>query len=140
MFISAIPIPSLVHKFANGEVTLWAETQGNPNGLFYDGEKMMMATIGAGNFNEINVNSQQTTMVVDSIPSGDGVVKVGMDFLVSNWNGEVYYVTADYDKKKILDTKSIGENSADIEFISSENMLLVPTFFGNKVVAYKLVK
>lgn len=129
-----------VYKLSNGEVSLWADVSGGPNGLYYDGEKMMVATFGSGDFNEIDLITQEVKPVVDSIPGGDGVVKVGEDFLVSNWNGEVYYITSDYTKKKILDTKDAGANAADISFIADSNLLLVPTFFGNQIVAYKLTK
>ena len=78
-------------------------------------------------------------MVVDSIPGGDGVELVDdKDFLVSNWNGEVYYVTSDWTKTKLLDTKDAGANAADIEFHQDTKTVFVPTFFGNQVVAYKL--
>lgn len=130
-----------IHQLnAEGELSTWIddENMGGPNGLFHDGERMMLATFGSGKFNTINYDDNKVIPVVDSIPGGDGIVKVGVDFLVSNWNGEVYYVTADWDKTKILDTKAMGANAADIEFIKSSNTLLVPTFFGNQVVAYQL--
>lgn len=129
-----------IHKFSDGAVTLWAEAEGRPNGLFYDGDIMFLATFSTGKFNEIDFNTQEVKPVVDSIPGGDGIVKVGMDFLVSNWNGEIYHINSAYEKTKILDTKEMGANAADIEFISASNTLLVPTFFGNQVVAYKLNK
>lgn len=132
-----------LHKLSpEGELTVWLEDEnmGGPNGLFHDGEKMMLATFGSGKFNSIDYTEEKVKPVVDSIPSGDGVVKVGMDYLVSNWNGEVYYVTSTWEKELILDTKEMGANAADIEFIASSNTLLVPTFFGNQVVAYKLTK
>lgn len=131
-----------IHVFSNGEVTTWAEDAalGGPNGLLHIGDKMMLATYGVGNFNEINTTTKEVTMVVDSIPAGDGVVMTGSDYLVSNWYGEVYYVTSDYTKTKILDTKEEGSNAADIAWNESTQTLYVPTFFGNQVVAYKLNK
>lgn len=132
-----------IHKLSqSGEIDTWIDddSMGGPNGLFHDGEKMMMATFGSGRFYAIDYTEEQVQPVVDSIPGGDGVVKVGVDFLVSNWNGEVYYVTSNWEKEKILDTKEMGANAADIEFIAKDQLLLVPTFFGNQVVAYTLVK
>lgn len=131
-----------IHLLNNEGLSTWTESDnlGGPNGLFVDGERIMLATFGVGNFNTINMSDKKVTPVVDSIPGGDGVVKVGVDFLVSNWNGEVYYITADWNKTKILDTKEMGANAADIAFISESMTLLVPTFFGNQVVAYKLAK
>lgn len=131
-----------IYQLENEKVTMWTENAnlGGVNGLFHDGEKMMVATFEKGTFNEIDNTTQEVTPVVDSIPGGDGIVKVGVDFIVSNWNGEVYYVTADYRKKKILDTKKVGSNAADIEYLIDEQLLLVPTFFGNSVVAYKVTR
>ncbi len=31
-------------------------------------------------------------------------------------------------------------NSADLEFIIEKNLLIIPTFFDNRLVAYKLIK
>ena len=129
-----------IHKLEGNEISTWVEDEnmGNPNGLFHDGERIMMATFGSGTFNTIDFAEQKVQSVVDSIPGGDGVVKVGMDYIVSNWNGEIYYVGSNWEKTKILDTIEAGDNAADIDFIPESNTLLVPTFFGNRIVAYKL--
>jgi hypothetical protein len=43
-------------------------------------------------------------------------------------------------KQSLLNTKDQEKNTADIWFIQEKDLLLVPTFFDNRVVAYKLVK
>lgn len=132
-----------LHKLTpEGEVSVWIEDEsfGRPNGLYHDGDRMMLANFASGNFSTIDYADDKVTVVADSINGGDGIVKVGEDYLVSNWNGEVYYVSSEWEKDLILDTKALGENAADIEFIAATNTLLVPTFFGNQVVAYKLNK
>lgn len=131
-----------IFVLANGATTLWTQGDalGGPNGLLVDNDQLLMATFGAGNFNTISMADKTVQMVVDSLPGGDGVAKLGDDFLVSNWNGEVYHISAEWVKTKILDTKDAGSNAADIEFVAAQNLLLVPTFFGNKVVAYEVLK
>lgn len=131
-----------IFVLANGTVAQWAEGEalGGPNGLLAENDRLLLATFGKGNLNTISLTDKEVKMVVDSIPGGDGVVKLGEDYLVSNWNGEVYYITSDWEKTKILDTKDQGANAADIELVSNQNLLLVPTFFGNQVVAYEVVK
>lgn len=128
-----------IYVLADDSVSVWAEGDalGGPNGLLHLGDKMMLATFGIGNFNEIDPATKVVKAVTDSIPGGDGIVKVGDDFLVSNWNGEIYHITADYKKTKVLDTKG-SANAADIWYAKSANLVLVPTFFGNQVVAYKV--
>lgn len=74
-------------------------------------------------------------------PGADGVELVGKDeYLVSNWNGEVYYVNAKGESKKILDTKEEKLNAADIGFDAKTNTMFVPTFLGNSVTAYHFTK
>lgn len=125
-----------------GAVATWTEGDalGGPNGLLAEDDKIMVASFGAGKFSSINIADKDITLLADSIPGGDGVVKIDEDYLVSNWNGEVYYVTAEGESTKLLDTKASSMNAADIEIIPAQNTLLVPTFFGNSVVAYEIVK
>lgn len=127
---------------STGELSTWLESEdlGGPNGLYHNGHQLMLATFGIGDFRAIDFGSKSVQPVTDSIPGGDGIVKVGKDYLVSNWNGEVYFITSSWEKEKLLDTKESGANAADIEFDLETSTLFVPTFFGNQVVAYKLNK
>jgi hypothetical protein len=50
----------------------------------------------------------------------------------------VHLVDVDGNKTLLLDTRESGSNAADIEFIRDKNLLLVPAFSANKVVAYEL--
>ncbi len=132
-----------IHKLsADGELSLWIEDAeiGGPNGLLDDGDQMMMVAFGKGIFNTIDYASGTITQVADSLQGGDGIEKTGDDYLVSSWHGRVFYITAAGETTKLLDTSEDGSNAADIEFIAKSNTLLVPTFFGNQVVAYKLTK
>ena len=131
-----------IFTLSNGVVALWTEDSalGGPNGLLAEDGRLMLASFGAGKFSTISLADKSVQMVVDSIPGGDGVVALDGDYFVSNWNGEVYYVTEDWKKTRLLDTKAIGANAADIGIIADQNLLLVPTFFGNTVAAYDIVK
>jgi len=42
------------------------------------------------------------------------------------------------EKVKLLDTTPQEINAADIDYIPSKNLLLVPTFFDDRVMAYEL--
>jgi len=78
--------------------------------------------------------------VIHGVGHGDGVVRIeNGDFIVSSWQGEVFYINSeDWSKIQLLDTREQKINSADIEYIESTQTLLVPTFFHNRVMAYKL--
>ena len=60
-------------------------------------------------------------------------------YLVSDWQGEIFAINMDGEKKSLLKTKDQNKNTADIWFIKNQNLVLVPTFFDNRVVAYKLI-
>ena len=128
-----------VYKLKDKDVELYLEADfGGPNGLFIDGDKLMVAGFQSGNFFEVAAD-KSLKMVADSLPGGDGVEKVGNDYLVSNWNGEIRYVTSSGAVEMLLDTKGTA-NAADIEFDADSSIVFVPTFFGNQVVAYRLNK
>lgn len=44
------------------------------------------------------------------------------------------------DVKVLLNTKEQKINAADIDYSPELNLLLVPTFFANKISAYEIVK
>jgi hypothetical protein len=52
----------------------------------------------------------------------------------------VYHVDETGETMLVLNTKEAKLNSADIKVIADKNLLLVPTFFGNSVTAYELLK
>jgi sugar lactone lactonase YvrE len=69
----------------------------------------------------------------------DGLVSDGKgNYIISDWTGHVNLVNLKKEKVKLLDTTPAKVNAADIEFIPSKKLLLVPTFFGNTVAAYEL--
>jgi hypothetical protein len=126
----------------DGKVTVWRENSEwvRPNGLLALPKSVKFIDMGSGNFYDIPYDDQEPKIIAKGVPSGDGIVEIGKDeFLISNWNGEVNYVK-DGVVEKVLDTKEAKFNAADIWYIPSEKLVLVPTFFGNTVAAYSLVK
>jgi hypothetical protein len=130
-----------IHSFKNGKVTLWKEGFNAANGLLAMGDKLYLASMDS-TFKVIDMKTKKDSLISSTVGAGDGVVYTGTegDFIVSSWSGEVFYISADGKTTKLLDTKNQNLNSADIEFIPSQNLLLVPTFMGNKVQAYELKK
>ncbi|SFU04615.1 hypothetical protein SAMN04489724_3592 [Algoriphagus locisalis] len=80
-----------------------------------------------------------STILNETVTGGDGLVILGDgNYVASRWAGEVYFINAEGTETLLLDTKDASSNTADIGFIPGDNIVLVPTFFKNKVVAYKL--
>lgn len=112
---------------------------GGTNGILVDHETIYLAGFGNGDINTIDLETKEiTNRAKAAVPGGDGIAPWEGGYAYSNWNGEVYYVTPDWKVKKVLDTKAEKANAADITINQKTGELLVPTFFDNRVVAYKI--
>ena len=110
------------------------------NGLLHQKEGVYFANSGAHNFGVLDEDTGVFKTLTHGVGHGDGIVRIeNGDFIVSSWQGEVFYINSkDWSKTLLLDTREQNINSADIEYIESTQTLLVPTFFHNRVMAYKL--
>jgi hypothetical protein len=126
----------------NGKVSKWMENvQGGPNGLLAEPNQILMLTFQGQVLSTIDPATKQVTSRVEGIENGDGIEPVGDgSYLTSSWNGLVTYVGSDWKKTIVLDTRADSVNAADIEYIQEKNLLLVPGFFKNKVMAYEVKK
>ena len=128
-------------QLMGNEVSMWLDSVDGPNGLLADGGNLLMAGWDSGTLNVIDPATKAVTPKAEGIEHPDGIVAVGDgSYLVSTWDGMVHHVDADGKTTKLLDTRESGVNAADIEYIQDKNLLLVPTFFGNTVVAYELTR
>ncbi len=132
-----------IFLISNGVVSEWlAEGLNAPNGLLIDGERLLLASMGSEDFAAIDLKTKEITVITDSIYKGDGIAKASIPghFLVTNWFGQVFLVYPDGSKVTLLDTRASEIGSADIDFIPEKNLLLVPTFYKQTVVAYNLAE
>ena len=109
------------------------------NGLLFNSGKLLALVNGDQTIKEIDIASLSIDSLARFTGHGDGIVIANdSSFLISNWEGQVFYWTREREPALALDTKEEEINSADIEYIPDENLLLVPTFFDDRVVAYRL--
>ncbi len=132
---------SQVLQVKAGQVSVFLEdkTLERPNGVRAIGSKMYVIDAGKGIFYEIMAD-KSLRKIAEGLPSGDGIEPVGDGFLLSRWAGEIYHCSASGVLTKLLDTQADKINAADIGFDPKTNMVFVPTFFKNSVVAYQLGK
>ena len=132
-----------IHKYSGGKVTEWLTSGLNgPNGLLYDGSRLLVASQGGNDFASFDLATKTRTLLTEGVGRGDGIAFTGIPgyYIVTDWEGEIFMVNPDNSKVSLLRTKEAGSNTADIEYIKELNLLLVPTFFKNCIVAYKLVE
>lgn len=131
-----------IHLYKEGVVSLWSKDPLllKPNGILAVENSIRIIDMETGLFYDADYATKKLTGVADTIPGGDGVMQIGKkEYIISCWPGEVYYVN-DTVVQKILDTKEAKLNAADAWYVEGENLLVVPTFFGNTVVGYTITK
>ena len=130
---------STIHKLRKGVLSVFhVDTSlGGTNGISIDSNRLHIAGYQSGNVYMMSLDDQAVEKFATGIPSGDGIEKYRDGWIVTNWNGEIYHVDNMGTVNMLMDTKQ-RMNSADIEVIEDKNLLLVPTFYANKIVAYKI--
>ncbi len=110
------------------------------NGLLHQKEGIYYLDSGTHHFGVYDTASKSFKKLTEDIGHGDGIVRLeNGDFITSSWKGEIFYIDGkDWSKTQLLDTREESINAADIDFIPETKTLLIPTFFHNRVMAYKL--
>lgn len=131
-----------IHKVSDGKAEVYFESAAfkRVNGLLALKGALYVADAGTGKNYKLG-DDKKLTEYAETAQGADGIVMVGKDeYIVSSWGGEVYYVNAAGKATKMLDTKEQKLNSADIDYDSKTKTVFIPTFYGNKVMAYEFKK
>lgn len=127
-----------IYRISADTLVLWLDDPilTRPNGLFVMDDYLM---IGCKKIMKASLQDRALEEWLLETGSIDGLESTGDEgFLFSDWQGNVYLVDGEKNIEKLLDLTGENKNAADIEFIPSEKLLLVPTFGANSVIAYKL--
>ena len=121
----------------DGISELLLDTLKGPNGVLMRGDDFYLLDAGA----MYKMNKDKTlTMITDGMDGGtDGIENIsGNDFIISCWQGVVWYVNADGSKQQLLDSRGDKKNTADIGMDVKNKIIYVPTFWRNTIVAYRV--
>lgn len=127
-----------IHVLSDGKLTVWMEGEPlkSPNGLMAEGGKLL---VGDENIYEVDIQTKKVTLLVEDAGGVDGLERNNTGELVfSNWPGRIF-IHRNGKTIKLLDTTAQELKTADVDFALKLNLLLVPTFFSNQIVAYKIV-
>jgi sugar lactone lactonase YvrE len=141
---------SAIWRLAAGKLEKWLEGPELkfPNGLKVVGDKLILAAWGApgtsapksepANLLAINLADKKVSNLGDGTPVGnlDGLEPDGDDFLVTDWVAGKVFRIAKSGKADVLLT--LKQGTADIGYVPSEKLLVVPLMMNDKVVAYRL--
>ncbi len=106
------------------------------NGLFIEKEYLFVGTNRG--VMRINLKNKKIRLMNQKIGGIDGLKKIGKKmFITSDWKGKVEIVK-NGNVAILIDTTSKKVNAADFEYIPKKKLIIIPTFFDNRVVAYSL--
>jgi sugar lactone lactonase YvrE len=131
-----------IYRLTQGEFELWlhgAELR-NPNALcVYKGE-LLVGNNGDRSLKAISLENKSVRTIARFGPGVlDGIKADGQgNFLVAQNEGRLYRVTPSGAVTKLLDTSVQGTFSANFEYVAEKGLIVIPTFYNNHLVAYKL--
>lgn len=126
-----------IHRIKNGQSELYLENINGANGLKWINNNLYV--LANTELVKIDKNKNKTVIAKGFEKSGDGLEQLqNGDFIVTCWAGLIYYVKANGEIKKLQDVQG-QMNTADLGYNAKENLLYIPTFNHNSVIAYKLL-
>lgn len=136
---------SKIFKF-NGsdfDVFLSENEVSKPNGITIAGDRLIIGNSGTGCILSVNLSNREieTLGCFESARFIDGLrLYSDNEYIISDWKGQTSILTKSGDIIELLNTTDEKIYSADLEYITDKNILLIPTFYNNSVVAYKINK
>ncbi len=122
-------------KMSNDSVKVWMTDEKiiSPNGLAFNKNKLLVGT--KDDVLVIDPESKSVRVKFEGVGPVDGLVPVGgQKFVISDWSGRVMLVSPS-EKVVLGNTTEQKIQAADLGFIPDEKLILIPTFFDNRVVA-----
>ncbi len=133
---------SCVYKLKEGKIEKWLKSDQvkNPNGLFYKNKILYVGSSGDKKIKKFEIGTKRFLGEIYVGSGIDGLIPFnGKGFITSDWRGKTLFVYPEGNILTLLDTCSQKINSADLGFVFSKRLLIIPTFFDNRIIAYKLV-
>jgi sugar lactone lactonase YvrE len=131
-----------IYIIEKNEVKPWIQSDmiSNANGIYEYRGKLLIGNNGEGLFQSIDLDNQNITTICSlGVGTIDGIrIDNQGNWLVSHWEGKIFRITRQGEITEIFDSRLNGYNAADFEFLGKDNLLIIPTYVGNRIVALKL--
>jgi len=105
------------------------------NGLFLYKGKLLIGT--AKGILSTGLNKAKPKLLISHEGGIDGLKYFGNStWIISDWKGKTELIGRT--RKILLNTSAQEINSADFEYIPEKKLIIIPTFFNNRIVGYRL--
>jgi len=132
---------SVIYMLVQGRMTKWlyGPEIHQPNGLFMEAQRLVVGNSGDGTIKAVDLETKKITAIAKVDSGIDGLRSDGNgNYFISDWQGRTSFVSSSGQINVLMDTRAKKVNAADLEYIKDLQLLLIPTFFDNRVVAYKV--
>lgn len=130
-----------IYRLHNEKVEIWFEDPliEGPNGLLCEQNKLMLLNMKDGKVYSVDKKSKKISEYCNGIKNADGIVSDGNKgyFVTGAWQGEVFHIDKKGNKRLLLDLGKDKIIAADICYIASRRLLIIPTL-DKRVLAYKV--
>jgi sugar lactone lactonase YvrE len=110
----------------------------SPNGVLFENGKLLVGN-GDGKVLAYDFKTKQFTTIAEGMGGIDGLVSDReKGYFASEWQGKIWHIMPDGKPMMIHDSVEKKINTADIDYIPAKKLLLVPTFFYNRVLAFQV--
>jgi hypothetical protein len=129
-----------VYILKNGKVSVYLDSEklAGANGLFVEDTTLLIGTNDA--VYRVTLGDKDPEPYIENTGSIDGLEGIGHSrYLYSDWQGHVYLAEPGQAPDMLLDTTPHKINAADIDYVATSSLLLIPTFSDNRVMAYEVI-
>lgn len=129
-----------IYKLENGKLTLWmiGPLLKGANGLAWENGKLLVGV--NGHLLQINTVTKAVRKLAPNQGGIDGLVPLGNNrYLVSNWAGRIQIISPGKEPVVLSNTTAQHINAADLGYIPKHKLVLIPTFYDNRVIAKELI-
>lgn len=132
-----------IYVFKGGKFESWlgGTAVDGANTLWIENNTLFIGVSGEGCIKAIDLGTKEmkTFVTLGKGSNPDGFKPDGNgNYLVGDYNGRLFLVTPDGEKEELLNTKDAGQTLADFEYIQGKHLLIIPTLFDNRIVAFTL--
>ncbi|MCK5879656.1 MAG: ATP-binding protein [Holophagae bacterium] len=142
IYVSDSSAVSTVYRLDGKKLAPWFHDSRipGPNGLAVVGKTLLVGSGKNGTIAAVSLETGSVEILAHSKYGVDGLMPLGQDrFLTSDWQGHVGISGPGSAYTLLLDTSSRKINAADLGYIPSLKLVIIPTFFHNTVAAYRFL-
>lgn len=135
------PEASSVCAIREGTIdTICSDPINRSNGLLYHNRSLLVGNSGDLCLKKIDLEKHEVINIAQLNTGIIDGIKIYKDefYIVTHWEGRVYLISSDGTVNDLLDLRSDNIKTADIEFIQKLNLVIIPTFNDNRVIAYRI--